>query len=102
MSGKKFLRTFLSVAAAAAIPVLVACASYEYASYEPPAEQVEVYGVAPGPDFVWIGGHHVWHSGAYHWEKGRWEKPPHAGARWERGRWEHTSRGWRYTDGRWR
>ena len=42
-----------------------------YASYAPPAGEVDVaVGVAPGPDYLWIGGHHVWRGNAYVWQAG--------------------------------
>jgi hypothetical protein len=72
-----------------------------YVADEPPAAIVEVEGVAPGPDFVWIGGFHRWDGHHYVWNAGRWERPPCANASWEAGRWEHTPRGWHWTDGRW-
>ena len=64
---------------------------------------VEVAGAAPGPDFVWIGGHHVWHNNAYAWDPGRYERRPHANAVWVSGSWKHhASHGWYWTDGRWK
>ncbi len=73
-----------------------------YASFAPPAAEVDVVGVAPGPDYVWIGGHHVWRDGGYRWEHGRYEKRPRAGARWVPGQWRHHARGWYWRDGRWK
>ncbi|MGH9442278.1 MAG: YXWGXW repeat-containing protein [Thermoanaerobaculia bacterium] len=100
MSKKHGVRLFLA-AVVASIPLLAGCVSYGYASYGPPADEVEVYGVAPGPDFVWVGGHHIWRGGGYTWQKGRWEKPPRRNAHWTKGAWQHSNRGWRYRDGRW-
>ncbi len=73
-----------------------------YASFAPPTAEVEVVGVAPGPAYVWIGGHHVWRGGGYHWEPGRFEKRPQPGARWVPGQWRHHSHGWYWRDGRWK
>lgn len=73
-----------------------------YASIAPPHAEVEVTGVAPGPDFVWVSGHHVWRGGNYAWEPGRYERAPHHGARWVSGTWRHHERGWYWTDGRWK
>ena len=73
-----------------------------YASFAPPAAEVEVVGVAPGPDYVWVPGHYVWRGGNYVWEPGRYEKAPHRGARWVRGTWRHHERGWYWTDGHWK
>ena len=99
---KKIMPRILLLAALVTSPASVGCLAYGYATYGPPDEVVEAYGVAPGPGYVWIGGHHVWVGSAYRWEPGRWARPPRAGARWEKGRWEHRRRGWRYTEGRWR
>jgi hypothetical protein len=66
----------------------------------PPPPQVEVLPVAPGPDFVWIGGHWGWH-GRWVWEGGRYERHPHG--RWEAGHWDHRpGRGYVWVEGRWR
>jgi hypothetical protein len=73
-----------------------------YASYAPPAAEIEVAGVAPGPDFVWIAGHHTWSGTAYVWSPGRYERRPHANARWVGGAWVHHSRGWYWREGRWK
>lgn len=102
MSAKKFLLRCLLIASVSAVPILAGCATYGYASYGPPAEEVEVYGVAPGPDFIWVGGHHIWRGTGYTWQKGSWARPPRAGAHWEKGSWEHSDRGWRYREGSWR
>jgi len=103
MSGKKLRMKILVLAAAAAFPLLAGCATYgDYATYGPPADEVEVYGVAPGPDFIWVGGHHVWTGRGYTWHKGNWSKPPRAGAHWEKGTWEQTNHGWHYRDGSWK
>jgi len=102
MFTNKIRQKILLFAAVAAFPLLAGCVSSEYATYGPPAEEVEVYGVAPGPDFIWVGGHHIWRGGGYTWRKGSWQKPPRAGARWEKGRWERSGRGWRYRDGSWK
>lgn len=73
-----------------------------YASFAPPAAVVEVTGVAPGPNYVWIPGHHVWRGGTYVWDPGRYERVPHHGARWVHGEWRHHERGWYWTDGHWK
>lgn len=51
------------------------------ATEAPPLPQAEVITVAPGPDFVWIGGGWVWRS-RWVWERGHWEHPPRIGAVW--------------------
>jgi hypothetical protein len=88
--------TFLGGCVATAPPDAV------YVDGAPPAAQVEVIGVAPGPDFVWIRGYHRWSGNSYVWAPGRWERRPRAGAVWVDGRWRHARRGWFWTNGHWR
>jgi hypothetical protein len=40
----------------------------------PPAEQVVV---APGPDYVWVGGAWVWFGDGWGWHRGYWHRPLH-------------------------
>ncbi|MGA3065828.1 MAG: hypothetical protein ABSF29_03160 [Tepidisphaeraceae bacterium] len=68
----------------------------------PPQDQVEVVGVAPGPDYIWIGGYWVWHGDHYDWIHGRWGHRPWGGAVWVGGHWQHGSGGWFYARGYWR
>ena len=53
-----------------------------YADTAPPAPVYEPVPIAPGPDFIWIGGSWVWGGGRWQWERGRWAQPPHPGAHW--------------------
>jgi hypothetical protein len=97
----------LAAAGTLSLALLVACTDNPppgavYASVAPPAAEVEVAGVAPGPDMIWIHGYHTWDGSAYHWTKGRWEARPRAGARWVDGRWVHHRRGWYWREGEWR
>jgi hypothetical protein len=73
-----------------------------YVRAAPPAAVVEVQGIAPGPEFIWISGYHRWDGTQHAWVAGRWEKRPHAKAVWESGAWRHHRNGWYWTDGRWR
>jgi len=68
----------------------------------PPAATVEVRGVAPGPEFVWIEGFHRWDGERYVWVAGRWERRPHTSAVWVPGRWRHHDRGWYWVEGHWK
>ena len=68
----------------------------------PPPPRVEVYGVAPGPGFVWVGGYWRWVRNDYAWTPGRWERPPRRGAVWVPGHWEQRRNGYRWREGRWR
>ncbi len=107
---KEFRRPSRALAVCAlAVAGLVAPACVEapppgtiYAAYAPPVAEVEVVGTAPGPDFVWIAGHHVWRENAYHWEAGRWERRPHADAHWIAGSWKHHHDGWYWRNGYWK
>ena len=60
-----------------------------FVSIAPPRVVVEKRGRAPGRDHVWINSYHRWDRKAYHWEPGRWERPPRPNARWEQHRWVH-------------
>ncbi|HLY68510.1 MAG TPA: YXWGXW repeat-containing protein [Puia sp.] len=66
-----------------------------------PADVVDVQGVAPGPDYVWIGGDWVWSGGTYVWHSGHWVRG-RAGRSWNAGHWEHGGRGFRWHRGGWR
>jgi len=68
----------------------------------PPADQVEIAGPAPGPEYVWVSGYHRWDGVHYVWVSGRWERRPHANAEWQPGAWRHHSSGWYWTEGRWK
>ena len=68
-------------AAAFAVALLSSCVvapppDAVYVHTRPPAAIVEVRGVAPGPDHVWIAGYHAWRGGAYVWVPGHWEARP--------------------------
>ena len=68
----------------------------------PPPDRYEVYGVMPGPDFVWIRGYWQWSGVEYVWISGRWEQPPRGYRHYDRGSWHRTGHGWRYREGRWK
>lgn len=90
----------------ASFPLLTGCppapAGVVYADVQPPAPEVDVVGVAPGPGYVWIAGHHVWRSGHYVWLGGRFELPPRGHSRWVAGHWQRSRRGWYFVEGHWR
>ncbi|HEV2209267.1 MAG TPA: YXWGXW repeat-containing protein [Verrucomicrobiae bacterium] len=68
----------------------------------PPPPQPETVVVAPGPDYVWVGGEWVWSGGGWVWIGGRWAYPPHRHAFWVEARWERGPRGWHREPGHWR
>ena len=67
---------------------------------ERPADVVYERGIAPGPDYIWIGGDWVWSGGRYTWHEGRWEKR-REGRVWHEGHWNQRSRSWRWERGHW-
>jgi hypothetical protein len=66
----------------------------------PPAEQVEIIGVAPSPNHFWVKGHWVW-RGAWVWQPGRWELVRH-GHVWTHGEWVRRGHHWVWVEGAWR
>src|ERR1035438_9326630 len=59
----------------------------------PPPPPVDTVVVAPGPDYVWIGGEWVW-NGGWFWVGGHWGYPPYPRALWIGGRSWHDEHGW--------
>jgi outer membrane lipoprotein SlyB len=70
-------------------------------SQPPPPPPVETAVVAPGPDYIWIGGEWIW-NGGWVWVGGHWGYPPYPQAVWVRGYWWQSPRGWRHAPGHWR
>jgi hypothetical protein len=69
---------------------------------EPPPPVYERIGPAPGPDYLWIGGHWGW-QGRWVWIHGRYERHPHwhRGGGWAPGHWEHREHGSVWIEGHW-
>jgi outer membrane lipoprotein SlyB len=67
----------------------------------PPPPPVETVVVAPGPDYVWVGGEWVW-NGGWFWRGGYWGHPPYGYSIWVGGRSWHDGRGWHAERGHWR
>lgn len=86
--------------------IIVASACYAgprvYVVRKPPPGRVEVIGVAPSHNHVWISGRWIWKSDGYHWQNGYWMKRPRANAMWIPGHWKHTQRGYVWMPGHWR
>jgi hypothetical protein len=85
----------------------LACAPYPppgrvYVVAPPPRERVEVVTVAPGPGYVWAGGHWRWAGQSYVWAPGRWILPDRGRSYWVAGHWAQDRRGWYWVDGHWR
>jgi outer membrane lipoprotein SlyB len=68
----------------------------------PPPMPTETVVVAPGPDYMWVGGEYVWEGGAWVWVGGHWMVPPHPHAVWVVGRSWHDRYGWHHDRGYWR
>lgn len=68
----------------------------------PPPPRVETVVLAPGPEYVWVGGEWVWYNGAWVWGGGRWIYPPRPRAVWVESRWAYGSGGYRHHPGYWR
>lgn len=68
----------------------------------PPAPLDEARPVAPGPDYVWIGGHWHWNGGRWVWHRGYYSRPPHRGAVWVAPRYEARAEGSVFIGGYWR
>jgi len=73
-----------------------------YVVQKPPPLKVEVIGVAPAADHVWVQGYWVWRDNDYQWVPGHWDKPPHSRAQWMPGHWKHTRHGHYWVPGHWR
>jgi hypothetical protein len=67
---------------------------------EPPPPQEEVVGVAPGPEYFWIGGVWFWEGGHHVWHPGRWERN-RAGYRYVPHHWDHEGNHWHLRGGNW-
>ena len=69
----------------------------------PPPPRREVVVESPYPDGVWIAGYHRWDYGtnAYIWVPGRWDRPPHPGARWIAPRYPRRGGRYGFVDGHW-
>lgn len=68
----------------------------------PPAPQVEVMGVAPGPDYVWLPGHWTRSGDRWVWTSGRWELRPSATSVYVPGHWEKHNGGYVWREGYWK
>jgi len=67
----------------------------------PPPPAVEPVVVAPGPDYIWVGGEWEW-SNRWVWRSGYWGRPPYVHSVWVRASYWHDGRGWHYYRGHWR
>ena len=105
----EFRRNLLTAATVvAASAVLAACIVVPAQPYygsgpvavAPPAPQMEVIAVAPGPGFFWIGGYWNWVGSRHVWTGGHWEAH-RPGYHWTPHQWHRDGSGWRAAPGRW-
>jgi hypothetical protein len=83
------------------VPVPAPPGFYDYSLVPPPLPQTEVIGVAPGPNFFWVGGHWFWGGGRYAWRPGYWQAR-RPGFTWVGGYWQHyPGRGHYWVEGHW-
>jgi WXXGXW repeat (2 copies) len=69
----------------------------------PPPRPEVVVGVAPGPDYVWVGGYWDGTPGHYVWVRGRWDHAPHGHGIWVAPHWDRDRDGhYHQTRGEWR
>ena len=61
----------------------------------------EVVPPPPSPEHIWIVGYHRWNGRAYEWQRGHYERRPHANARYVAGHWEMRGSGHVWIDGHW-
>jgi hypothetical protein len=88
------------VLAAAAVVVLPSgCATV--VTMRPPEPRIEIYGPAPHPGAVWVGGYWSYRGGEWVWIPGYWTRAPRPNLVWIPGTWEARSRGWVWMPGHW-
>ncbi len=63
---------------------------------------IQGYFLYGGGQTVVIDGRHVHRGGQYVWVRGRYQQPPHRGARWHADAWAKTRSGWQYRPGHWK
>ena len=68
----------------------------------PPAPQVEVVPVAPGPAYYWVPGYWGWNGTVWVWVSGAWRPRPWLGAVWVGGHWARRGHGYIWVGGHWR
>jgi hypothetical protein len=62
---------------------------------------VKVRPPAPSRFHVWVSGEWTWNNGRYDYHDGYWERPGRGYSRWVDGYWKHTRRGWYWVPGHW-
>ena len=93
------MKNYLFILSILSCIILMGCTAGYVATR--PADVVYERPVAPGPDYVWIGGEWEWGGGNYHWREGSCQ---HAreGRSWNPGYWENGTKGYRWHKGNWK
>jgi len=98
----KLSKTLVALFIGAGMTLSTAVGAEVFVRVGPPRAVVEHRGPRPGRDYVWVNGYHSWDGNRHNWVAGRWDRPPHRGARWEAHRWVRRNGGWVFVEGRWR
>lgn len=68
----------------------------------PPAVVEEVIPPSPGRSHVWTSGYWVSNNGRWMWQPGQWVLPPRERAVWVPGQWVDHRGDWQWVPGQWR
>ena len=70
----------------------------------PPEPRQEVIIERPYPEAIWVPGYYIYDPAPaiYVWKPGRWQRPPHHGARWIEPEWKHEKGEYHFHHGRWK
>ena len=68
---------------------------------KPPPHKRVVRPTKPGPNYIWVSGHHEWRRGRWVWVSGHWEKK-RPGKVWVKGRWVKRGKRWIWIKGHWK
>jgi hypothetical protein len=69
--------------------------------HQPPPPRNEVRPAKPGPNYVWVSGHHEWRGGRWVWVSGHWVKK-RPGMEWVEGHWVKRGNRWVWVKGHWK
>ena len=72
-----------------------------YTERRPPADRVELIGVAPGAGYVWVRGHWGWDRNDFAWTPGRWVPVERGYRTWIPGHWVQRRHRWYWVEGHW-
>lgn len=89
------------VLALTAAPALAAPVGIVVPSPPPTARVERIVRRAPGPTFVWVGGHWTWRGARFEWVHGAWAPPPRPAWVWTPPRWVVSDGRWRFYEGYW-